>query len=356
MVRELAAAAEARDLPEGLVTHLASALIDRGATDLAKRLLARCEGPSAWIMLADLEEDAGNIPAALTLVERILGYQFDFPGARERHRRYRSAREPVRAPAPTRPLLVAPSHQIPFDILSEVGCGATSTVFEARDRQLGRTVALKVYHAPERNKTQLSHEARVAVDVEGEGTVRVFDIDPEQGWIAFSWADEGTLRDRIRGSSLSPELLVPPHAWIKRLACALARMHDHGWVHHDIKPANILFSSTAGVILTDFGSARRIGEPAPGGTLGYVSPERITGRPSDPRDDVFSFGCLLESVIDALPQYKAWESIEALARACTGPDAQRPADGHAIVTWLTRVEASCGVETSSTPDARPLWR
>jgi serine/threonine-protein kinase len=207
-------------------------------------------------------------------------------------------------------------------------------VFEARDRELGRTVALKVYHQPERDRAQLLSEARVAAALAGPGVVRVFDVDPADGWLAIEWASLGALRDLLRplpepGARVSLEALA---TWVPKLAAALARVHEQGWVHHDVKPANILMSTDDDgrptPWLADFGSARRMGEPSPPGSLGYVSPERIAGRASDPRDDVYGFGRVLEDVLGRVgPHDEAWRR---LAVACVGPDDQRPRDGETV--------------------------
>ena len=138
---------------------------------------------------------------------------------------------------------------------------------------------------------------------------------------------------------------MPIEAWALPLAEALARVHAAHWVHHDVKPANVLFASIDRPVLTDFGTARRVGEPAPPGSLGYVSPERLAGRPSDPRDDVFGLGRVLEDALDALAApvtfgepSAAFARWRALASACTGPDPSRPDDARALVTRI-KVEA-----------------
>jgi serine/threonine protein kinase len=88
-------------------------------------------------------------------------------------------------------------------------------------------------------------------------------------------------------------------------------------------------------VLTDFGIARRTGEPSPPGSLGFVSPERLGGRASHPKDDVYAFGRVLEDALDALgiePSATPWG---ALAARCTGADDDRPADGAALVRWTS---------------------
>jgi serine/threonine-protein kinase len=110
-------------------------------------------------------------------------------------------------------------------------------------------------------------------------------------------------------------------------------------VHHDVKPANILLRAPDAPLLSDFGTARRAGEASPPGSLGYVSPERLAGRPSDARDDVYGFGRVVEDeldvhdVLDVLSpsDARAWRRV---AVACTGKDADRPADGAGVVSLL----------------------
>lgn len=342
-VEELSRVAQMRKLPDGLLLALGATLLDRGEPEGATRVLSVATSSPALVLLADLAEQRNDLATALALIERVLLRDLDHPGARERHRRWRASlgfdleHKPVAAGA----TVVAREPDAPFDLLREVGRGGAAAVYQAVDRELGRHVALKVYHQPERDKTQLAHEARVAVALEGVGIVRVFDVDPDHGWIALEWAPAGALRDPIRSKDIAR--LVPIERWALPLAYALARVHAAGWVHHDVKPANVILSRTNAAILTDFGTARKIGEPPPPGSLGFISPERMKGRPSDPRDDIYGFGRILEDALAAIGQEHApaIAAYRALAAACTGPDAARPADGRAIVTRL-RVELGLG--------------
>lgn len=334
-VEELSRVAQMRKLPDGLLLSLGATLLDRGEPDGARRVLSAASSSPALVLLADLAEQRNDLPTALSLIERVLLRDLDHPGARERHRRWRASlgfdleQKPIAAGA----TVVAREPDAPFDLLREVGRGGAAAVYQALDRELGRHVALKVYHQPERDKAQLAHEARVAVLLEGAGIVRVFDVDPEHGWIALEWAPAGALREPIK--SRDAARLLPIERWALPLATALARVHSAGWVHHDVKPANVILSRTNTAILTDFGTARRIGEPSPPGSFGFISPERMKGRASDPRDDVYGFGRVLEEALAALGDGHA--TYRALAAACTGPDEARPADGRALLTRL-RVE------------------
>jgi serine/threonine-protein kinase len=119
-------------------------------------------------------------------------------------------------------------------------------------------------------------------------------------------------------------------------------------VHADVKPANVLLRSPGEAVLSDFGIAQAAGAPGAPGSAGYVSPERIAGRASDPRDDVYGYGRILEDVLTrfeeragAEPELGAdaeelavWRKISLL---CIGPDETRPADGRALLGVVASV-------------------
>jgi serine/threonine-protein kinase len=348
IARLLAAADLGRRLPEPLMVAVASALADRGEDADAARVLTGAASNAGRVLRADILARSGDVPGAVSLVERVLLRDIDWPGARERHARWRAAlgaTQPRPPPAPPPPwaTLMTSAPDAPFRLLREVGRGGAGAVYEAEQRDLGRRVALKVYHRPERDRAQLLHEVRVAVALAGEGVVQVFDVDPESGWIAMEWVRLGPLRGLLRAGQPG---LAPLGQWAAALAASLARAHRAGWVHHDVKPANVLFRDAGCPLLGDFGTARRVGEPSPPGSLGFVSPERLRGRPSDPRDDVYAFGRVLEEALDAasgIEEAMAGSRTEAEAQAretgfwgrlaaeCTGADGSRPADGDALL-------------------------
>ncbi len=338
-VDALARRARSAPLPESIAVAGASILDARGETELAITMLDAVTGPDGLMMLSDLRARAGDLPRAVATVERVLLRNLDHPGARERHQRWRTE---LGFEAPNKPkeaagatTVVAKDTDAPFEVLREIARGGAGAVYEARDRELLRKVALKVYHHPERDRDQLTHEAKVAVALAGDGIVSIYDLDPDHGWIALEWAELGALRDVIKRKEVAR--LLPLDRWLFPLARALGRVHAAGWVHHDIKPANVLLDRDSRPLIADFGIARRAGEPSPAGSLGYVSPERMKKRPSDPRDDVYGFGRLLEDVLLAVPDSPAIAKWKPIAQACIGADAQRPADGRALLTRM-RVE------------------
>jgi tRNA A-37 threonylcarbamoyl transferase component Bud32 len=330
-------------LPEPLLVAVASALIDRDEGAAAASALSRCRSIPALVMRADLLERSGDPAAALVLIEQVLARDVDWAGARERHARWgvalgrtavARAPQPGEGSATTAPTLTA---TLPFRVLREAGRGGSATVFEAEDPELRRRIALKVYHRPDRDRAKLLHEARVAVAVAGQGVVPVLDIDPERGWLVMRWAPLGALTRLVSGhppdltAGLTPAASHVDTGWVRPLAQALARVHAAGWVHHDLKPANVLLQAPDVPMLADFGTARRRGEPSPPGSLGYVSAERLAGRPSDPRDDVYAFGRILAEILDARSGGARSVDWRSLAEECTGPDATRPRDGVELI-------------------------
>ena len=320
-------------VPEPLVVAVASALVDRGEPAAATQALARATSSEALMLRAEILARAADLGAALALVERVMLRDLDWPGARERHARWRGALgvSILPRPDPSNTMMTS-APEAPFRLLRETGRGGAGVVYEAEDRALQRRVALKVYHQPERDRAQLLHEAHVAVGLSGPGVVRVFDVNPEHGWLVMEWAKRGALRSVLRDRDVAA--LRPIERWALPLARALARVHAAGWVHHDVKPANILLRDPDAPLLTDFGIARREGEPSPSGSLGYVSPERLAGRASHVADDIYGYGRVIEDALDVVaddPKLRVWRLVAAL---CTGPDAQRPSLAAGVVPLI----------------------
>lgn len=348
-VAHLVAAMEERVLPDPIRVACADLLAARGDEQGALSVLEGASAPRAaggaaraqpvsstegLVLAADLYASLGQLPRAIGAIERVLVREIGAPGARERHQRWRAALGAER-PAAARVddvTIVAPSAvKTPFRLLREVARGGGGAVYEAEDEVLGRRVGFKVYHGRGGDRAHVTREARLASALAGPGVVRVFDADPDEGWIALEWVARGSVRDVLRAGDAAA--LAPVARWARPLARALARIHERGYVHADVKPANVLLRSLGEPVLTDFGLARLRGAPSAGGSPGYVSPERLAGRPSDPRDDVYGYGRVLEDVLVRLEALgveglAAWKE---LSLRCLGPDDERPADGAALV-------------------------
>ncbi|NUQ78216.1 MAG: serine/threonine protein kinase [Polyangiaceae bacterium] len=226
----------------------------------------------------------------------------------------------------------------PFRLLREVARGGAGAVYEAEDELLGRRVAFKVYHGRSEDRSLLEREIRTAASLAGPGVIRIFDASPGDGWIAIEWIARGSVRDVLRSGDIAA--LLPIVRWARPLARALSRVHAAGIAHADVKPANVLLRKLGEPVLGDFGIARPFGEAGDAGSAGYVSPERLSGRASDPRDDIYGFGRVLEDVLNGIEakggSVDAGElrAMRALAGRCIGPDAGRPGDGAELLRAL----------------------
>ncbi|MEV6398666.1 serine/threonine-protein kinase [Streptomyces sp. NPDC051907] len=206
-----------------------------------------------------------------------------------------------------------------YRIEREIGRGGQAVVYRAKDLRLERTVALKLL-PPElaRNDTfrrRFTHESRVAAAIDHPHIVPIFEAGEADGvlYIAMTYVSGQDLRALLdRQGPLSVEAVVRITA---QVASALDAAHDHGLVHRDVKPANILVAQGTDsdhpehVYLTDFGLTKKslslTGITQANqfvGTVGYVSPEQIAGRPVDGRCDVYSLACVAyESLTGTTP-------------------------------------------------------
>lgn len=193
-----------------------------------------------------------------------------------------------------------------YEILEELGQGGMSVVYRARDRQLGRLVAVKVllpHLARQADARRRFHrEAQAVAKLRHPNIVEIFDYsgpEAEPAYIVTELIEGGTLRDFVdaRGGRLGePELaLVVTHT----IAKALAHAHEAGVIHRDVKPENVMFSRQHELKLVDFGIAQIDGSgrlTTTGALLGspaHMAPEVIDGERPDERSDLFSLGTVL---------------------------------------------------------------
>jgi serine/threonine protein kinase len=164
-------------------------------------------------------------------------------------------------------------------------------VFLARDRQLGRLVALKTLRDPGGLLERLRSEARLLERLAHPAivAVREFDVHAGRAYLAMDYVDGGSLAH----ARLEPRALARA---LRRVVDALAHAHRLGVVHRDVKPENVLLDRSGRAYLADFGLAlersARAFTPA-GGTPLTMSPEQARGATVGPASDLFSFGVTL---------------------------------------------------------------
>ena len=185
-------------------------------------------------------------------------------------------------------------------------------VYCAVDSELNRLVAVKVLppylvNDLERSK-RFEQEARTIAVLNHPHICILHDAghNAETYYLVFEYLVGESLSDRLcRGALELPDVLE----YASQIAEALEHAHEHGIVHHDLKPRNIMLTKT-GVKLLDFGIAelRYADEPAPNtasGTPAYMAPEQIEGRPTDARTDIFAFGMMTYEMITGRPAFQA---------------------------------------------------
>ncbi|WP_428986020.1 serine/threonine-protein kinase [Streptomyces pyxinicus] len=212
---------------------------------------------------------------------------------------------------------------------SEIGRGGMAVVYRARDLRLDRTVALKLL-APElaRNDTfrrRFTHESQVAAAIDHPHIVPVFEAGETDGvlYIAMRYVPGSDLRHLL--DARGPLPLPDAVRIIAQVASALDAAHGHGLVHRDVKPGNILVAEGTDsdhpehVYLTDFGLTKKslslTGFTSVGqfvGTLDYVSPEQISGRPVDGRCDVYGLACVLHEALTGRPPFRREDDMALL--------------------------------------------
>jgi serine/threonine-protein kinase len=227
-----------------------------------------------------------------------------------------------------------------YRLLAELGRGAMGVVYRAQDPLLNRTVAVKSIILMDDPATRSDYEARFLQEAKAAGglnhpnLVTIHDVGRE-GDVAYMAMEllEGTdLRALMaRGSVPLPFALDV----LAQVADGLAHAHEHGVVHRDIKPGNIMIVHDRIAKIMDFGIARVRASDVKtqtGAILGsprYMSPEQVTGQPADRRSDIFSLGVVLHELAAGEPPFTAPTMTQLMHQIATAtprpPSASNPA-------------------------------
>ncbi|MFJ1753467.1 serine/threonine-protein kinase [Kitasatospora sp. NPDC088134] len=210
-----------------------------------------------------------------------------------------------------------------------IGHGGMAVVYRAEDLRLGRTVAVKLL-APElaRNETfrqRFVRESRIAASLDHPNIVPVYDAGEAEGvlYLAMRYVRGRDLRgllDRQGRLTIAQTVRITV-----QVASALDTAHAHDLVHRDVKPGNVLIAEGTDpdhpehAYLTDFGLTKKslslTGLTSVGqfvGTLDYVAPEQISGKPVDGRCDVYSLGCVVFEMLTGGPPYRRDDDLALL--------------------------------------------
>src|SRR6266849_2076766 len=207
----------------------------------------------------------------------------------------------------------------PYRVTGRIGEGGMGAVYRATDTRLGRNVAIKVLTAvtlSDKERLQrFEQEARATGMLNHPNLLTIYDVGSTEGtpYLVSELLEGETLRERLDRGAIPPRKAVD---YALQIAHGLAAAHDKGIVHRDLKPDNIFITKDGRVKILDFGLAKLTGaadsvksqtdiptrrvDTDPGkvmGTVGYMSPEQVRGRPADHRSDIFSLGTILYEML-----------------------------------------------------------
>jgi len=222
----------------------------------------------------------------------------------------------------------------PYEILTPIGSGGMGEVWRARDKRIGRDVAVKIladtFGAGDELVRRFEQEARAAGALNHPGLVTIFDVGTNEGspYIVMELLDGETVRDAIDRSAPNPLPIRKSIDYAIQIAEALAVAHEKGIIHRDLKPENLFLTSDRRVKILDFGLAK-LAEAKDGegkqrtgrhltsagivvGTPGYMSPEQVRAQALDPRTDIFSLGSVLYEMISGKSPFERESAIETM--------------------------------------------
>src|SRR5688572_5611188 len=231
-----------------------------------------------------------------------------------------------------------------YEIIGPLGTGGMGEVYRARDLKLGRHVALKVLGAEALANPgavrRFQDEAKAASALNHPGIVTIHDVGELDGqfFIVMELVEGSTLR-QLLGRGRAP-LKKTLHI-ASQMADALAKAHEAGIVHCDLKPENAMVTGEGHVKIVDFGLAKLTDPAAPSdrdgpdgdrtterlvfGTVGYMSPEQASGRAADFRADQFAFGAILYEMTTGNRAFHKDTGAETLSMIIRG-EPERPLD------------------------------
>jgi serine/threonine protein kinase/tetratricopeptide (TPR) repeat protein len=211
-----------------------------------------------------------------------------------------------------------------YEILQVLGEGGMGAVYKAHDREIKRTVALKVIRPDlARNPSiveRFKQELRLSHQVTHRNVIRIYDLGEGEGvkFITMEYIAGKDLRSLIRGKKkLTPEEAVDV---IQQVCQALEAAHSVGVIHRDLKPQNIMQDESGRILVMDFGLARTLegdGMTQTGalvGTMEYMSPEQALGKDLDQRSDIFTLGLIFYELLTGKVPFVADSVLASLIK------------------------------------------
>ncbi|HSP66782.1 MAG TPA: serine/threonine-protein kinase, partial [Bryobacteraceae bacterium] len=223
----------------------------------------------------------------------------------------------------------------PYRILHKLGEGGMGVVYKAVDTRLGRTVALKLLlpdHGSWQQRMRFAREAKAASALNHPNIVTIYEFDTVDGveFIAMEYVDGESLFELQASRRASRDQML---GYLRQAAGGIAKAHEAGMIHRDLKPNNIMVTKDGTAKVLDFGLARMEVDPSDDpedtraltltragttvGTPSYMSPEQVKGEPVDRRTDIFSFGIILYEVACGQRPFKGANAQATLHQIAT---------------------------------------
>jgi serine/threonine protein kinase len=250
----------------------------------------------------------------------------------------------------------------PYEVLSPLGAGGMGEVYRARDTRLGRDVAIKVLPASFASDKDRLHrfeqEASAAGTLNHPNILSIHDVGTHDGapYVVSELLEGDTLRRRLSGTALPQRRAID---YALQLANGLAAAHEKGIVHRDLKPENVFITKDGRVKILDFGLAKLIqvngneaqsnvptrrADTDPGivlGTVGYMSPEQVRGRPLDHRSDIFAFGAILYEMLSGQRAFRGDSPADTMSAILREDPPDLSSTNHTVSTALERLVDHC---------------
>jgi serine/threonine protein kinase/tetratricopeptide (TPR) repeat protein len=211
-----------------------------------------------------------------------------------------------------------------YEILDTVGEGGMGAVYKASDRELGRTVALKVIRPELASNPDIlqrfKQEILLASRVTDRNIIRIYDLGDAEGvkFITMEFVEGEDLRHLLQRHGKLPASEAVDI--MEQVVSGLQAAHRLGIIHRDLKPGNIMRATDSRVLVMDFGLARSLegdGMTRTGtmlGTMEYMSPEQAQAKDLDARSDIFTVGLILYELLTGIMPYQAESVVASLIK------------------------------------------
>src|SRR5580692_564730 len=252
-----------------------------------------------------------------------------------------------------------------YRVLEKIGSGGMGIVYRASDERLGRDVAIKILkpslaHDQDRLR-RFEQEARAAAALTHPNIVAIYDIGMHDGapYIVSELLEGQTLRERLLDGPIPRRQALD---FAQQMAQSLVAAHEKRIVHRDLKPENLFITKDGRIKVLDFGIAKLMNSGFDSGageadsiasmttqtrtgsvlgTVAYMSPEQLRGKPVDHRSDIFSFGAILYEIMSGSRAFRGETEVDTMTAVLREEPASAHLDDAAIPAGYQDIIRHC---------------